>query len=100
MFRHRLALQLGCTVEELSARLSSSALTRWMAFYELDPWGSWRDNFHMARLAALYTQAHSKPNAEISLSDFFYQDPEQAHQDTQEAIRLRFLALAGVTTKK
>lgn len=39
-FVHRLALSFGCTVRELSLRMSLDELMEWVAFYELEPWGS------------------------------------------------------------
>lgn len=95
MFRHRLALQIGCTVAELNARISSSELTRWMAFYEMDPWGSWRDNFHFARLCALYANSHSRKGDDFKVQDFMYEDPDETHEKKQIAIRDALLALAG-----
>lgn len=36
----RLALAIGCTVGELSNRVSSSEIVEWMAYYNIEPWGS------------------------------------------------------------
>ena len=52
---HRLALALGCTVSELSSRLSLKELVEWMSFYELEPWGSSLDGMRIAaNTAAIY----------------------------------------------
>lgn len=40
LFLFRLALALGCTVGELSDRVSSSEIVEWMAYYNIEPWGS------------------------------------------------------------
>lgn len=40
LFLFRLALALSCTVNELSDRVSSSEIVEWMAYYNLEPWGS------------------------------------------------------------
>ena len=45
---HRLALALGCTIKELSNRMTLDELIEWMAFYELEPWG---DNLNGIRIA-------------------------------------------------
>ena len=39
VFRHRLALSLGCTVRELGQRLTSRELVEWMAYEMLEPFG-------------------------------------------------------------
>lgn len=33
-------MALGCTVGELSDRVSSSEIVEWMAYYNIEPWGS------------------------------------------------------------
>lgn len=51
-FYHQLALELGCTVEELLTRMSSQELTDWFAFYE------WRED--RQRLAEAAAEAKQK----------------------------------------
>lgn len=48
----RLALALGCTVQELGDRLTSAELTEWQAFYLIEPFGDARAD-DRARLLAL-----------------------------------------------
>ena len=50
---HRLALALGRTVSELEDSLTSSELSDWIDYYQVEPWGAWRDNWHAAILACL-----------------------------------------------
>jgi hypothetical protein len=55
LFAFRLALQLGCTVEELCFRLSIKEFIEWMAFYQVEPWGDSVNGVRMAvNTAAVY----------------------------------------------
>lgn len=45
-------MTLGLTVEELLVKLSSRELTDWMAFYEIEPWGSLIDSKRQSTTAA------------------------------------------------
>ena len=81
-------------MEELSVRLSSSALTRWIAYYELEPFGAWRDNYHVAQLCQLMASAWSSKGQEFSLADFMYTDPDQRHATQQQEIAESLLAYA------
>lgn len=65
-----------------------------MAFYEIDPWGSWRDNYNVARLCALYAAVHSRKDAEIHLGDYIYKDPDISHEENQRAIANTLISLA------
>ena len=48
----RLALAIGCTVGELSDRVSSAEIVEWMAYYNLEPWGSTIDGLRHACTAS------------------------------------------------
>ena len=48
----------------------------WDHFIEM-PFGSWRDNYHSARLAQILVNVYRDPHAPAAqLNDFFYQGPE------------------------
>lgn len=51
-FLFQLALELGCTVSELSRRLSVSELLEWVAYYHLNPFGTWRGDLNAAYVCA------------------------------------------------
>lgn len=53
-FVHRLALALGCTVNELLRRLTLDELFAWRAYEELDPWGETRADFRQAAATAYH----------------------------------------------
>lgn len=40
------------TVAELQQRMSSREFTEWMAFYQLEPFGPWRDDIRIGVLGA------------------------------------------------
>lgn len=73
---HRLALALGYTLEELNSRLSSSELTQWMAYYQLEPWGAWRDNWHTAILAKLTFDVNRGKQPPVKMDKFMFSDAE------------------------
>ena len=78
--KHRLALALGRTVHELEQTLSSSEFTDWCQYYELEPFGSWRDNWHMAQLCSLLYNINRGKQKSVSSEDFMYLDPEAARR--------------------
>ena len=59
----RLCCQLGCTLHELTARLSSEEFTLWKAFYSFEPWGSEVNNWRMGQIAA--TIVNAQPRARV-----------------------------------
>lgn len=73
--------------------MSSSELTNWIAYYQLEPFGAWRDNWHMATLATMYAQAHSAKGQTTSLSDFMFKDTETLTRERQESVRKSMLSL-------
>lgn len=79
MFAHRLALALGRTVSELDNTLSSSEFVEWMAYYTIEPWGQWRDNWHSAQIAALLYNVNSSKK-QLTTNDFMYHDQESAQE--------------------
>ena len=91
-------MALGRTVSELDHSLSSSELTEWMAYYRLEPFGAWRDNWHMAQLTALLRNVNlgkGKPASKVS--DFMWHD-EVAKKDSEQAsffAAMRSLAKKG-----
>ena len=60
MFRHKLALQLGCTVRELNHRVSAKELIDWYAFYYLQPFGDERADLRNALTSCIIANAFRK----------------------------------------
>ena len=55
-FWHRLAAQLGTTLEECKERVSSREYSSWQAYWELEPFG-WETQM-LAMLCAVVANAH------------------------------------------
>lgn len=72
--------------------MPSSEFTQWMAFYELEPFGSWRDNYHTAVLAHMYASAHSKRPPKFS--SFFYLDPAVQASNERKSMMAKLDAMA------
>jgi len=60
LFYFRLALALGVTVQDLLVRISSSELTEWMAYYQMEPFGEERADLRSAIVASVTANAASK----------------------------------------
>ena len=82
LFIHRLALALGYTVGELTERLTSSELNDWITYYELEPFGQWRDNYHTAMVCSLLHSGFSRKGAKTDINDYFYVD-EYVHRENK-----------------
>jgi hypothetical protein len=73
----RLALSLGCTVQELGERLSSAELAEWQAFYLIEPFGDMRADDRARLLALASGNLKTGDPAEI-LPTYRPQEPETA----------------------
>ena len=57
--------------------MSAQEFQRWMAYYNIEPFGANRDNWHMATMASLYASAHTqKGKQSLTTDDFMFKDPE------------------------
>lgn len=54
MFAFQLALQLGCTVEELLERITWREFVEWQAFARREPFGALADDYRAALPAGVY----------------------------------------------
>jgi len=73
MFKHRLALRLGRTVEELEASISHQELVNWQGFNLIEPIGDNRQDIQFAALLQLLTNIYRKPQTEpYPLSEFLF----------------------------
>ena len=79
---------MGRTVAELELSLGSAELSEWIAFYELEPFGPRRDNYHAGMIAAMIANSNRAKGAKaVSPSDFMLEDPATgAKKRTQTAI--------------
>ncbi len=65
-----------------------------MAFYELEPFGTWRDNYHTAMLAHMYASAHAGKGPKPKFRDFFYLDPAVKASNERKNMIAKMNALA------
>lgn len=82
------------TVRELLARIDSKELSEWMAYYELNPFGTVRDDLQAGIIASTIANVNrGKNDKSFTPSDFMpYMDkPEQSEGDMQAVMD----ALAG-----
>lgn len=81
-----MALSLGRTVAEIESDMSAKELLEWMAYDQIEPFGTVRDNFHAAIVAAMSLAPHTKDGKPPPLSQFFYVDPETARERRDRAM--------------
>lgn len=95
MFSFRLALAMGRTRDDLMRSMSSAEFCEWMAFAELEPFGSLREDYRagLAAAATVNVWRSSKDEKVTAPLDFFpeYQQQQQQQQQGQ-VVDLRELA--------
>ena len=89
MFKHRLALALGCFVDDINHRMSSAELQDWQAYESAEPFGAKRDNYHAGLIAALIHNLHcDERDAPLSPDDFMLKsDAQRARESTRSLMR-------------
>ncbi len=66
-------------MRELEREMSAAEYLDWQEFETLEPFGSWRDNWHAAMVATILANAFRSSSSRPSkISDFMYIDPESA----------------------
>lgn len=88
----RLALQLGKTIEELD-EMPSSEFTEWCAFYQLEPWGTDREDWRAGMQASVVANVNrSSKTPEFKPQDFM---PQKEKKQTLKQMRAVFKTLTG-----
>lgn len=60
----------------------SHRLTEFIAFFELEPFGPFRDNWHIAQLTAVSFNPHARNRAAMkSTLDYMWKEPPQVMKD-------------------
>lgn len=79
---------LGRTVAELENTMSSSELTEWMEYYQIEPFGPFRDNLHSATIAMiLANQGRGKRGRVATVDDFILKPKEHVRRsETHKAL--------------
>jgi len=71
-----LALALGMPVAELVERMPADEFSEWQAYWQLEPWGAWRDNWHAAQLSTLIYNINRGKHPSIKPAEFMYRDAD------------------------
>ena len=90
----QLALDFGCTLEELNGRMTSKEFALWAALHRLQPRGVERDNFHAALQATILANIHAPKGKRFKVADFMHEnaDEKSAREFDAFAARLRSLS--------
>ena len=85
---------MGCTEEELGARITSAEMTNWIAFYQLEPWGCLADDQRAALICkviadGLMQRSDGKP---WEISDFMFDRYGLKQQKSNDAGNLLEMA--------
>lgn len=101
MFKFRLALALGRTIQEIDEGMSSSEFNQWLAYYHLEPFGAERDNFHSATIATVLANIHrGKSQPPFSTEDFMLRDSETRAKSETKKTLLLLDALSNANTAR
>lgn len=66
--------------------MTSSEFTAWLAYYQLEPFGAYRDNLHAATIASIMANAHrDSKRAAFKVEDFMVVDTKtRKSKDTRD----------------
>lgn len=71
-------------------------MREWCAYYELEPFGQERDNWHAAVIASTVANAmRGKGGRSLSVKDFMYRDQETSAMEQVDAFFERFDRMKG-----
>jgi len=88
------------TVSELSERMGAGEYQGWVDYYDEEPFGALRDNWHMAQLAHMYSTVHGKKGSKSSPNDFFYKSEETKGRDNIRRMMAGMSSLAAQKRKE
>ncbi len=84
--------------------MSQRSYLGWQKYWELEPWGSFRDNLHAAIIAREVRKAFASPKAVVTLDDFMVENPavrqEQIEKKRAQAASQFIGMLKVVATKR
>ena len=86
---------MGRTINELMSTMSAPEYGRWMAYYQVEPWGSERWDIQFAVLASVIANASApKKSGQWTASDFmlFAGTPRKQTGDDMEALMMTMTA--------
>lgn len=68
---------MGKTIDEIN-ELPFRELQRWARFWEVEPWGPARDNWHAARICMAVLLPHLRKGAKLNIKDFLFESRQDA----------------------
>jgi len=69
-------------------------ISEWMEYERLEPFGSWRDNWHAAIVATILANAfRSRNTSPVRLSEFMFKDPVTAREEEDLQTLAHFRAM-------
>lgn len=90
-------MELGRTVTELENTLSVSEFKEWIEFYQLEPFGAWRDNWNTATIAHILANVNrGKNRPAIPLKEFMWTDSRTRSKEKTDS----FKAFLDTNTKE
>jgi hypothetical protein len=89
---HRVAAQLGRTVPEARASMSSAEFVDWCAFYSLEPWGFHADTWRMGVIAATTANYSGNVKTPLKPADFMPGDKPKRRKLNDGELRARLEA--------
>jgi hypothetical protein len=83
---------MGRTVPELLGALTSSELTDWIAYYNIDPFGSEREDYRMGSICATVLNSQRTKGRVFQPSDFIvdFSKPKQKSPEEIKAVLFAF----------
>jgi len=75
--------------------MSQREYLSWRKYWEVEPWGSWRDNAHAAIIAREIRRPQLKKGTKVSIEDFMMTPPEHRQQQANSHYLGLLKLLAG-----
>lgn len=92
----RLALAWGCTVREAQARCTSAEFSEWLAYWNIEGWGTRKDDERAARQMALLKSMHTGKGVRVAdCMPPSTRTRPATQEELADKIRAAFSALVG-----
>ncbi|MEZ0155260.1 MAG: DUF4035 domain-containing protein [Candidatus Reddybacter sp.] len=80
---------------ELARDCTSAEYTYLQKYYQIEPFGTWRDNFHAAQITQILANVNRKPRSKVyAIKDFFFRDVGGERNKRHKSFFSAFKALA------
>lgn len=67
----------------------------WQRYWDVEPWGPWRDNLHAAIIAREIRRTRSRPGARLGIEPFMVKSPTTRRKESEQNL---FAVLQTVAT--